>query len=132
VKTTGRYVEDIAALHCMPSKERCDVTFGCEGVRNVCSSYAWVASEQNLSARCRFENNPRFMFANRVWAVRCTCQLIVGVHLNGEALLHIKQFHQHAARLLVGITEPCFANWAARHIRSGQRTKPVAAPHARN
>jgi hypothetical protein len=116
----------------MPSKERCDVTSGGEGVRNVFRSYAWVASEQNLSARCRFENYPCFMFANRVWAVRCTCQLIVGVHLNGEALLHIEQFHQHAARLLVGIAKPCFANRTTRHIRSGQRTKPVAAPHACN
>jgi hypothetical protein len=41
------------------------------------------------------------------------------MHLHRESILHVKQLDQHAARLLVGITEPGFADWAARRRVGG-------------
>jgi hypothetical protein len=46
--------------------------------------------------------------------------------------LHIEQLHQHAAWLLVGITEPGFADWTARRGVGGEPAKAITAPHAPN
>jgi hypothetical protein len=46
--------------------------------------------------------------------------------------LHIKQLHQHAAWLLVGITEPGFADWTARRRVGGEPAKAIATPDAPN
>jgi hypothetical protein len=54
------------------------------------------------------------------------------VHLHRESILHIEQLHQHAARLLVGIAEPCLADWAARRGVGGERAKAIATPDAPN
>jgi hypothetical protein len=59
-------------------------------------------------------------------------QRIVGVHLHRESVLHIEQLHQHAAWLLVGITEPGFADWTARRGVGGEPAKAIATPHAPN
>jgi hypothetical protein len=117
VETAGWNVEDIAALHRVPSEERRDITPAGESLRNLCCRHTWVTSKQNLGARCRLENDPRFVFTNCMWAVNGSCQLIVWVHLNREALLHIEKFDEHTIGTFVGITEPCLPNRAARHIR---------------
>ena len=72
------------------------------------------------------------MLADRICSVHHFGQRIVGVHLHRESVLHIEQLHQHAAWLLVGITEPGFADWTARRSVGGEPAKAIAAPHAPN
>jgi hypothetical protein len=59
------------------------------------------------------------MLADRICSVHHFGQRIVRVHLHRESILHIEQLHQHAARLLVGITEPGLTDWAARRRVGG-------------
>ena len=59
-------------------------------------------------------------------------QRIVGVHLHRESILHIEQLHQHAARLLIGITEPGFADWTTLRGVGGKCAKAIATPDAPN
>jgi hypothetical protein len=54
------------------------------------------------------------------------------VHLHRESILHIKQLHQHAARLLIGITEPGFADWTTLRGVGGEYAKAIATPDAPN
>jgi hypothetical protein len=132
VETASRNVEDIAALHCVPSEERRDVTSGGERLSNLCRRHTWVAPEENLGARCRLENDPRFVFTNRVWAVHRACQFIIGMYLNGEAPLHVEKFDEHAIATLVCLPKPRLADGAAwRAIRS-KCPESLSAPHARN
>jgi len=72
------------------------------------------------------------MLADRISAVHHFGQRIVGVHLYREPILHIEQLHQHATRLLVGITEPGLADWTARRGVGGELAKAIATPHTPN
>ena len=72
------------------------------------------------------------MLADRTCAVHHFGQVVVRMHLHRESILHVKQLDQHAARLLVGITEPGFTDWAARRCVGGQWAKPITTPHAPN
>jgi len=55
-------------------------------------------------------------------------QVVVGVHLHRESILHVEQLHQHAARFLIGITEPGLADWATRRRVGGEPAKAIATP----
>jgi hypothetical protein len=59
-------------------------------------------------------------------------QRIVGVYLHRESVLHIEQLHQHATRLLVGITEPGLADWTTRRRIGGECAKAISAPNSRD
>ncbi|MFM8792367.1 MAG: hypothetical protein ACKOFX_07800 [Solirubrobacterales bacterium] len=132
VEAACRHIEHIPALYSVPSEERCDITSGGERLCDLCRRDAWVAPEENLGAWCRFENHPRFVFADGVWAVPRTCQLIIRVHLNGEAPLHVEKFDEHAIAPLVCLPEPRLADGAAwRAIRS-KCTESLSAPYARD
>jgi hypothetical protein len=72
------------------------------------------------------------MLADRIGTVHHFGQVVVGVHLYRESILHVEQLHQHATRLLVGIAEPSFANGAARRRVGGECAKTVTTPHAPN
>ena len=63
------------------------------------------------------------MLADRICSVHHFSQVVVRMHLHRESILHIKQLHQYAARLLVGITEPGLTDWATRRRFGGESTK---------
>jgi tartrate dehydratase alpha subunit/fumarate hydratase class I-like protein len=46
--------------------------------------------------------------------------------------LDIEKLYQHTAGLLVGVTEPCLADWAGGRRVRGKGSKTITTPHAPN